>query len=366
MRVAIYGCGQLAGMLAMEGAGLGHEFIFIADPSEDTACVEGRGQIFRRTSPQLDEELRAAIASADVITVEREQIDLDVLEQCAALTQMRPPLKAVATTQDRWLEKSLMVELNIPVAPFFDLADTAAQTSTSDTGYIVKSCRSGYDGKHQYRVATIQDIFKLELGEIVRGDWIAEQMIPFDFEFSVLGARGTDGTIVLYPPTENVHNNGILRRSVAPSPRVTKALAETAGQYLKTTLDAMNHVGMLAMECFAIGDQCLVNELAPRVHNSGHWSLFDSGASQFENHIRAVTGMALVEPTFSGFRGMVNLIGEDRSEDSFAPDPDLQVLRYAKTARAGRKLGHVNVRKPTSEELRAAMDVIEQDIYGTD
>jgi len=363
MHIAVYGCGQLAQMMIQAAKPLGHTASFIREDGEDTVCVKELGPIVLRSELADDTALSAFLADVDVLTVEKEQVNLEFLRRCAKFTEVHPNPSAVEICGDRWKEKSTLKALDIPVTDFFDYAAPPQEPTNSPLGYIAKSCRDGYDGKHQYRVKTWDELAELPLQDVAIGDWIVEAMVPFDFEFSVVGMRDMAGNIAMYPAIENEHVDGILRQSITPSARIPIDLRLQAETYLSRLLDHWNYVGVLTMECFAVNGSMMVNELAPRVHNSGHWSMLNTPASQFENHIRCISNMAIVAPHFMGTRGMLNLVGTDSIPEMAINHPNIAVHLYGKSVRPGRKVGHINVQHDEASEVSALLSQLEKAIY---
>lgn len=363
MHIAVYGCGQLAQMMIQAAQPLGHTASFIREDGEDTVCVQDLGPIKLRSELTTDQELKAFLENVDVLTVEKEQVNLAFLRRCAQFVAVHPNPDAVEICGDRWKEKSTLRSLDIPVTDFFDYANPPSEPTDSPLGYIAKSCRDGYDGKHQHRVKTWDELATLPLQDVAIGEWIVEAMVPFDFEFSVIGMRDQHGNIAMYSAIENEHVDGILRRSVTPSERIPLGLRLEAETYLSRLLDHWQYVGVLTMECFAVNGSMMVNELAPRVHNSGHWSMLNTAASQFENHIRCVTGMPLTQPTFQGVRGMLNLVGSDDIPAQANENADIAVHLYGKSVRPGRKVGHINIQNSDPEYVKRLLDELEGAVY---
>ncbi|WP_035387485.1 5-(carboxyamino)imidazole ribonucleotide synthase [Ferrimonas senticii] len=342
MRVAIIGCGQLSRMMALAGLPMGLTFSFVAEADEDSRCVDGLGEVIRRSEASSAAELFAALGKPQVITVEREQVDIELLRRFSKLCPVHPNPDAVYQCQHRGRERQLLAKTGIDCAPYqLALPGELAQMSIPLPA-VIKSCDDGYDGKNQWRLKQPKD--SKVFAELPRQDvaYLVESFIHFDRELSQVSARDRNGNIVHYPLAENVHTQGILSHSTAPAPDVSAELAQQAQRMISTLMTEMDYVGVLAVECFAVGDKLLVNELAPRVHNSGHWSQSGSQTCQFENHLRAITGLPLGATDTHGVTGMVNLIGTDGAPlDSL--DSHSQLHWYGKTVRAGRKLGHINI-----------------------
>lgn len=341
MRVAVLGGGQLGRMLALEGIPLGHRFIFL-EPSPDPPA-SALGAVI--AAPYDDPAALARIAeAADVVTCEFENVPAASAAFLAARLPVLPPPAALQAAQDRLAEKQMFQELGIPTAPFRPL-DTHDQldAALAATGLpaVIKTRRFGYDGKGQV-VAHSAGEAAAALDALGPG-LIAERLIDFERELSILAARGRDGSRVFYPLTENRHRNGILRASHAPAPGATAALQAAACDLAGKVMERLGHVGVLAVELFETGGRLLANEVAPRVHNSGHWTLDGADTSQFENHIRAVTGLPLAAPRLAGPAAMLNIIGELPDAAAVTGIPGAHLHLYDKAPRPGRKLGHVNI-----------------------
>jgi len=337
-RVGIIGAGQLGQMLGQAGKSLGIDCIFL-DPSANPPA-QSTGQVIRR--PFDDTEGLCELASrVDVLSYEFENVSVSALESSEDEIDIFPPPAALRYAQDRLIEKQLFQSLDIPVASFKPVdSESDLANAADEIGFpiVLKMRRLGYDGKGQVVIRDrdgLQDAWR-QLGTT---PLIAEEMIDFDCEVSVIGARNAGGDIVTYALTENVHESGILRtsKSAAGSP----ALNQLAKKYHTDLATQLEYVGILSLELFVVGDTLLANEFAPRVHNSGHWTIEGSATSQFENHLRAVANMALGDPSATGYAAMVNLIG--------CIPADLELIRtagfhphdYGKDARPGRKLGHI-------------------------
>ncbi|MGL5007858.1 MAG: 5-(carboxyamino)imidazole ribonucleotide synthase [Plesiomonas sp.] len=255
---------------------------------------------------------------------------------------------------DRFTQKQRIDQLKLATSPWCALncatqwPDIIAQLGEK---LIVKRRKGGYDGRGQWRVMQADD--QCNIPDDMYGECIVEQMIPFDSEVSLVGARGRDGTQVFYPLTHNLHENGILRASVALStPNV--ALQHQAEQMLGSLMESLEYVGVMAMECFVVGNQLLINELAPRVHNSGHWTQAGASISQFELHLRALLGWPLHTPVVPSPAVMVNIIGTPLNEEWLSV-PLARLHWYGKSVREGRKLGHINMTHPNAFALNTAL-----------
>lgn len=358
--VGILGGGQLARMMALGGAPLGLRFL-VLDSVED-ACA---GQF----APLLlgdyrDENALAQFSSeVDVATFDFENVPAESAEWLTQFVPVSPNPRALATAQDRLAEKTLFKELGIPVPAFEDItsrADLEAAVEKLGAPCILKTRRLGYDGKGQFRIrdnspASIEAAWDALGEQAFSTGLILEAFVHFDRELSVVAVRGRNGEFQTWPLTENWHVDGVLSASLAPA-RVDDALAARAHAYAKSLVEALDYVGVCALELFCKDGELMANELAPRVHNSGHWTIEGSETSQFENHLRAVLGMPLGSTRMLGHACMLNWIGE-------MPDPT-PVLRdacghwhdYGKQPRAGRKVGHATLRADTPEELLRALE----------
>ena len=346
--IGILGGGQLAKMLVQAAAELGFRTAIYSDDWGPALDVAGTHLIGPYDNlGRLDEFARGV----DVVTYEFENVPLIAPEHLARRVPVRPGPTALRVAQDRAVEKSFIAGLGIPVAPFVAIVDTvdlaaALQAMTAWQGpAILKTARLGYDGKGQAGVATPGDLAAAfaELGSV---PCVLERRIDFSFEISVLVVRGLDGRLACYDAPRNTHEGGILRRSVVPAglPEAIEAQARDIACRMAVALD---YVGVLGVEMFWLGADAasplLVNEIAPRVHNSGHWTMDACAICQFQNHIRAVAGWPLGATQRHSDAEMRNLIGHDADDwRALAADADACLHLYGKReARSGRKMGHV-------------------------
>lgn len=355
MHVAIVGCGQLSRMLALAGIPLGFRFSFIADdPGQDTRCVEQLGAVIRWVPGQSPDELYDLLGKPDVITAEKEQIDISLLQSLLPFCPVHPNPGSFADLQDRSKEKQLLDKLGIPGAPYVEGKDDKEVSARLSLPVVAKSCRGGYDGKNQQLLRTEQDVMAF----YARGEqqhYIIEQWMPFEREVSIISVRDCSGNISHYPITENVHEDGILKHSIAPARQMPGAAARAAQHHIARIMQSTDYVGVMAMECFIVEGQLLVNEIAPRVHNSGHWTQTGCKTSQFENHLRAISGLPLGSTQQHSVSGMVNLIGtEVPTKAAFSTHSTMHW--YNKAVRPGRKLGHVNFSGASHDELLQKMN----------
>ena len=363
MNIMILGCGQLSQMLAQEGKKLGHTFTFVCLDGESTDCINGMGQIINWSSGMsTDALLEAADAFPDVITVERESIDYDLLVDLSSKANVYPSPESVSHCQNRLNEKRALEKVNIPVTPWQFIESKAdLEAAIEKFGYplVIKATTDGYDGKNQWHLRNSDQLKALIETEEPK-DWIAEPMINFQTEASIIAARSSTGEIKLYPITENFHQSGILKRSVAPIDNIKESQAKAITEHMSHLLESWNYVGVLAMELFVTENDVMVNELAPRVHNSGHWSRHSTITSQFENHIRAITGSELGDTKLETNHGMVNVLGSENTAKIEEAKFDGELTMYGKGYRLGRKMGHINFVDSDREKLLKKMDDAEK------
>jgi 5-(carboxyamino)imidazole ribonucleotide synthase len=339
--IGIIGGGQLGRMLALAAARLGLKALIYNDEPNAPAFQVTPLQL---AAPYDDRATLAGLANVcHAVTFEFENLPADAIAFLAERVPVRPGAGALATTQDRFNEKSFVAALGLKTAPFFAVS-TAEEARGALAGLnsraIIKTRRFGYDGKGQAKVATPEEAAKA-MASFNGAPCIVEGFVDFAYEASVVAARGADGSFAAYDPPENVHENHILRRSTVPS-RLSAAQAEEAKAIARQIADALDYVGVLAVELFVGHDgSLLVNEIAPRVHNTGHWTLEACACSQFEQHIRAVAGWPLGDPSRHADAVMENVIGEEaHAWESLARSGALH-LYGKKDAKPGRKIGHV-------------------------
>ncbi len=298
--------------------------------------------------------------TCDVITYEFENVPVDALRRIRSKVSIYPPIDALRQAQDRLYEKRLFDLLSIPLPAYHAVAspdDCGIAAKKLGLPMVVKTRRLGYDGKGQVVVRRLVDA-DAAWHALGGQPLIAEQWVDFDKEVSAIGVRNASGDIRSYELTHNVHRDGILRTSQAPLQDAK--LEEKASLYMTRLLEHLNYVGVLALELFVLDDQLLANEFAPRVHNSGHWTIEGAETSQFENHLRAVAGLPLGPTGSVGHAGMVNLIGE--IPDSVRAHTAGILHDYGKTARAGRKLGHITVVEETESGRDALLETIDRTV----
>ena len=340
MRIGIIGAGQLGQMLGFAADELDIDVRFL-DPS-DSPPASRAGEVVQRAFD--DPEALAALAQeCDVITYEFENVPVDSLVPLCDRLPVYPPPDALRHAQDRLVEKQLFDSLEIPLPDYRPIdAEHELLTAIDDIGLplVVKTRRFGYDGKGQAMVRS-RDEARQAWRSLGDAPLIAEAFVDFDYEVSAIGARNPSGDTVMYPLSRNEHAQGILRESRAPA--VAPGLEALAEHYMTAMLNHLDYVGVLALELFVCGDRLLANEFAPRVHNSGHWTIEGAQTSQFSNHIRAVAGRGLGSTHCPGYAGMENLIGNIPDAVRELPEADYHLHDYGKMPRPGRKLGHVTV-----------------------
>lgn len=356
--VGILGGGQLARMMALAGAPLGLRFLVMDNVAD--ACA---GQFAPMVvGDYRDESALAEFASrVDVATFDFENVPAESAQWLAQRVPVFPNPRALATAQDRLAEKTRFVELGIPVPPFAPvdtLADLRAAIDAIGTPCILKTRRLGYDGKGQFRIRDAGDIDAAwaALGaQAPKVGLILEGFVRFDRELSVVAVRGRDGEFRAWPLTENWHVDGVLSASLAPA-TVDDATRELAIDYARRLGESLDYVGVFALELFARGGELLANELAPRVHNSGHWTIEGSETSQFQNHLRAVLGLPLGDTRMVGRACMLNWIGEMPPAAAMLAEAGGHWHDYGKLPREGRKVGHATLRADSAGELAQALE----------
>ncbi len=345
MTVGVMGGGQLGRMLALAGYPLGLDFLFL-DPSS-TAPAGHLAPLL--TGSFTDEALLAELARrSEVITFDWENVSVEALGALRRETRVCPPLRAVASAQDRVGEKRLFERLGIPTTRWRAVSSRAQLArAIREVGLpgVIKTRRLGYDGKGQAVVRT-QDDAESAWQSLGAAPLIYEELVPFECEVSIIGARGERGQIVVYPLNGNVHAQGILRLTRAPfGPPLWQ---RRAARYLTKLLTHFRYVGIATIEFFVRGGRLIANEIAPRVHNSGHWTIEGAETSQFENHLRAILDLPLGSTRPRGFCAMVNLIGAMPPHAALLAGPGLHLHDYGKAPRPGRKLGHCTLVEPSA------------------
>jgi 5-(carboxyamino)imidazole ribonucleotide synthase len=350
VRIGVLGGGQLGRMLGLAGQSLGFSFAFL-DPAEE--CPAAATGSWIRAGFDDAGALRELASRSDLVTYEFENVPVEAVRTIAAMRPVHPSAVSLEAAQDRLSEKALFLGLDIPTPRFEAVAgavELAGAVERIGHPAVLKTRRMGYDGRGQRVLSGPRDLAPA-LAALGDGPLLLEQHIPFERELSIVAARGRSGELAFYPPIENHHRDGILRLSWAPAPGLAPALWSLAEDYARRLMESLGHVGVLALELFQSGGGLIANEMAPRVHNSGHWTIEGAKASQFENHLRAIAGLPLGSTDGSGPCAMVNLIGEVPDLARAADLPGTRVHLYGKRARPGRKLGHITLCAEDPETL---------------
>ncbi|HKV62739.1 MAG TPA: 5-(carboxyamino)imidazole ribonucleotide synthase [Candidatus Acidoferrum sp.] len=350
MTIGILGGGQLGYMLALAGYPLGLHFRFL-DPSPEAPV----GRIAQRVTADYTDEaaLEKFSSGLELVTYEFENVPVEAARFLAERVPVYPPPAALEAAQDRLAEKSLFRKLGIATTEFAPVSNSRElDDAVKAIGLpaVLKTCRMGYDGKGQWILRTTEDVSKAK-SEMPDVSLILERFVTFTRELSVLAVRSRTGESATYPLVENHHRSGILRLSLAPAPRLEADIQRAAERAAHRLLESLKYVGALAIEFFEHQGELLANEMAPRVHNSGHWTIEGSVTSQFENHLRAVLGLPLGSTGPAGHCAMLNLIGDLPESSEVLAVPDAHLHLYGKSPRPGRKLGHVTLRAASPERL---------------
>ena len=339
-------------MLALAGYPLGIRCLFL-----DRSAAAPAAQVAPILTGELEDgaQLAALAACSDVLTFDWENISGSALAPLEALTRVRPPRAALEVSQDRLSEKALFAELRIPVAAHAAVESkeqlVRAARNLGLPG-VLKTRRLGYDGKGQF---VVQNAAQLDAAWAAMGapSLIYERFQEFSREISIVGARSATGQIVFYPLSANTHGGGILHYGIAPF--TNRLLERAARTYMKRVMQALDYVGVLAIECFVVNGRLVANEMAPRVHNSGHWTIEGCVTSQFENHLRAICGMPLGSTRALGYTAMINFLGKMPDRERLLAIDGLAYHDYGKEPRPGRKLGHCTILKSRTAERDAAL-----------
>jgi 5-(carboxyamino)imidazole ribonucleotide synthase len=354
MQVGILGGGQLGRMLALAGYPLGLRFRTL-----DLSAEAPAGQVSELVAADFNDTdaLKRFARGLDVVTYEFENVPVDSARFLSRRVAVFPPPEALEAAQDRLTEKRFFERLGIPT-PAFVAVDSwdDLKKALNDTGLpaVLKTRRFGYDGKGQVVIRKTEDISAAwqSLGGV---PLILEGFVAFDREVSMLAVRGRNGETAFYPLVENHHHEGILRLSLCPAPGANAELQREAEEHARRALAALNYTGVLAIEFFERDGHLLANEMAPRVHNSGHWTIEGAEVSQFENHLRAITGWPLGSTAPVGFSAMFNLIGAAPDLRGVLATENVHVHLYGKAPRPNRKLGHLTLRTASAEARDAGL-----------
>ncbi|MGA8706858.1 MAG: 5-(carboxyamino)imidazole ribonucleotide synthase [Steroidobacteraceae bacterium] len=362
MTIGVVGAGQLGAMIALAGYPLGFEFLFV-DRSERTPA--GRfapvmvGDLADRTL------LRRLAERSEVISFDWENVSVEALRQATRGSRARiaPPLRALAAAQDRLVEKRTFERLQIPTTRYAavdSMATLERAMRRVGTPGVLKTRRFGYDGKGQYVLRSAADA-AAALATLGSAPLLYEEFVPFDYEVSVIGARSRRGEIAIYPLNRNLHAGGILHLTLAPW--TAPGLLPAAANSLRRVLQAFHYVGVLTIEFFVRRGRLIANEMAPRVHNSGHWTIEGAVTSQFENHVRAITDMPLGVTAARGHSAMINLIGKMPLTADLLAEPGLHLHHYGKEPRHGRKLGHCTIVEPNAARRNSRASALLRRLY---
>lgn len=342
MTIGVLGGGQLGRMLALAGLPLGMRFRFLDPDPEAPASQIAEQVVAGYTHPGARERF---VTGLETVTYEFENVPVDAAREIAARVPVLPPPRALEAAQDRLTEKTLFTELGIPVPPFRAVNTPGELSAAADAlglPLVLKTRRFGYDGKGQ---AVIRERGELDAAwnAVGAAPSIVETLVPFDREVSIIAVRGRDGAFAAWPLVENVHRAGILRVSRAPAKGSGSPLEEVAAGHVRRIMEHLDYVGVLTVEFFERDGGLSANEMACRVHNSGHWTIEGARTSQFENHLRAIAGLPQGDTAPIGHSVMLNLIGNVPDPAAVLAVPGAHLHLYGKSPRPGRKLGHVTL-----------------------
>ncbi|MEY4668832.1 MAG: hypothetical protein RL518_1531 [Pseudomonadota bacterium] len=357
MKIGILGAGQLGRMLALAGYPLGHSFIFFDQSQGESTSGLGTTHVGSFSDQQA---LSAFAKECDVITYEFENVPCETAHFLATKRPVYPPPRALEVSQDRIIEKTFVQNLGIGT-PRFEAASSESEllAACKKVGVpcIAKTRRFGYDGKGQARISDLEDV--ASVWKALGGTpLIVEGFVQFSRELSVIATRNLHGDIAVYPLAHNEHVDGILYRTEIPAPELSQTLRQEAQAIATKILEDLQYVGTLAIELFQVGEHLLVNEMAPRVHNSGHATIDGMITSQFENHIRAITGMHLGSAEARARSVMYNLVGTLPDLQEASGISDAKIHLYGKSPRAGRKLGHITLLNPSESTENALRSLV--------
>lgn len=357
-RVGVLGAGQLGRMLGLSGRELGLELTFLDPNPESPAAAVGELVV----ADYADEAALLRLSGLDVVTFEFENVPVAAVKTLEARGKVFPSSRALEVAQDRLHEKTCFRSLGIGTPPFEAVeteAELLAAIGRIGLPAVLKTRRFGYDGKGQAVLKSEADA-KAAFAKLAGAPLILEGFVKFQRELSIIAVRSATGEVACYPLVENHHQGGILRKTIAPAPGVSEALQRAASQHIEKLLAHLDYVGVLALELFEVDGQLLANEIAPRVHNTGHFSIEGARVSQFENHLRAILGLPLGATDVPEPCAMLNLIGVAPDPRSVLTVPDAHLHWYGKEPRPGRKVGHITVRAPDSATLVQRVSELER------
>ena len=352
--IGILGAGQLGRMLALAGYPLGMRFRFLDPGSDSPAGRLADHWVFDYSDTSALERFASGL---DVITYEFENVPVETARYLEKFVPVYPPPLALEKAQDRFIEKSFFCGLGIPT-PVFTTEFENSQIYNLGFPAILKTRRLGYDGKGQVVVGSDREL-EMELKSANSDDLILEEFISFERELSLIGVRNCAGDIRFYPLVENYHDEGILRLSLV-SGDISPKLQKQAEEYAMKVMSALEYVGVLTIEFFEKDGRLLANEMAPRVHNSGHWTIEGAVTSQFENHVRAVTDSPLGNTDPLGVCAMVNLVGNPPDVESLLKIDGAHLHLYDKAPRPKRKIGHVTLVEAELKTLMRKLDSVKE------
>jgi 5-(carboxyamino)imidazole ribonucleotide synthase len=348
-RVGVIGSGQLGRMMALAGSPLNVEFVFF-----DEALASPSSRLGETIQPSSSDALKRFIESVDVITYESENTNTDLVSEISKTKPVYPGVASLANSQHRLTEKNAFRKLGIQTADFervTSLSELKSAVATLGLPIVLKTTTEGYDGKGQ---AVIKDTADIDSAwnKLQGKELIAEAFVTFSRELSIIAARSASGEIKVYPLAENDHSEGILRVSKVPVQNLSKEKEEQAAHFISLMLEELNHVGVLTIELFDTESGLVANEMAPRVHNSGHWTQQGAYTCQFENHVRAICDMPLGSTeTTQPFAAMINIIGKNGDANAVLSNPTAHLHMYGKEERLNRKIGHINLTSQSLQEL---------------
>jgi len=358
MTIGIVGAGQLGRMMALAGYPLGFDFLFV-----DRDVQTPGGQVGPILAGELtDRNLLGQLSeSCEVLTFDWENIPVEALDGLPGKARIAPPLRALAAAQDRLSEKRTFELLGIATTRYASVdSRESLELAVKSIGLpgVLKTRRMGYDGKGQFVLRKPADL-DAAWAALGTAPLLYENLVPFQGEVSVIAVRGHDGRTAFYPLNLNVHREGILRLTRAPYGHA--ALTRQAQRAARKLLEHFDYVGVLTIEFFVARGKLIANEMAPRVHNSGHWTIEGADTSQFENHVRAIAGLPLGSTRARGHAAMINLIGELPDRDTLLAEPGVHWHDYGKAARPGRKLGHLTLVESSAKTLNTrAFEVLKR------
>lgn len=357
-RVGVLGGGQLGRMLGLAARNLGLEVTFLDPSAESPASAVGQLIV----ADYGDDRALARLSEAAVVTFEFENVPVTAVRALEAQLRVFPSSRALEVAQDRLNEKTCFRSLGIGTPPF-EAVDTWVELEAAlgrvGLPAVLKTRRFGYDGKGQAVLQSEADA-RIAFERFAGVPLILEGFVRFQRELSLIAVRSSTGQIVCYPLVENHHAAGILRKTLAPAPEVSEALQAAANEHVEKLLRHLDYVGVLALELFQVDGELLANEIAPRVHNTGHWTIEGARTSQFENHLRAILGLPLGDASAMSPCAMLNLIGLAPDPAAVLRVPDAHLHWYGKQPRPGRKVGHITVRALDALTLAARVAELEE------